>query len=149
MGDLSNEPSMEEILASIRRIISEEGEAAVPTPKARAPRAAREQPAEAEAEAADEGPDILELTEPMAVDDAEPSDDGLLSDEAAAASRRSLAALAMTVTQPGPGPGGHSQIEDLVRELLRPMLKEWLDANLPAIVDAKVAAEIARVTGRR
>ncbi len=29
------------------------------------------------------------------------------------------------------------------------MLKEWLDANLPAIVDAKVAAEIARVTGRR
>ena len=27
--------------------------------------------------------------------------------------------------------------------------KEWLDANLPAIVDAKVAGEIARITGRR
>jgi cell pole-organizing protein PopZ len=144
MGDLSSEPSMEEILASIRRIISEEGEAAVATPKARAPRAMREQPAEAEA--AEDNPDILELTEPMAVavDD---EDDALVSEEAAAASRRSLAALAMSVTQPGPT--GHSQIEDLVRELLRPMLKEWLDANLPAIVDAKVAAEIARVTGRR
>jgi len=140
MGDLSNEPSMEEILASIRRIISEEGEAAVPTPKARAPRAVREQPAEAEA--TEEAPDILELTEPMAVEAA--SDEALVSDEAAAASRRSLAALAMSVTQPGAG--GHSQIEDLVRELLRPMLKEWLDANLPAIVDAKVAAEIARIT---
>jgi len=144
MGDLSSEPSMEEILASIRRIISEEGEAAVPTPKARAPRAVREQPPETEAaaEAAEDDPDILELTEPMAVDAA--SDEALVSDEAAAASRRSLAALAMSVTQPGPS--GHSQIEDLVRELLRPMLKEWLDANLPAIVDAKVAAEIARIT---
>jgi cell pole-organizing protein PopZ len=145
MGDLSNEPSMEEILASIRRIISEEGEAAVPTPKARAPRAVREQPAEAE-DPAEDAPDILELTEPMAVD-AAAEEEALVSEEAAAASRRSLAALAMSVTQPGPG--GHSQIEDLVRELLRPMLKEWLDANLPAIVDAKVAAEIARVTGRR
>jgi cell pole-organizing protein PopZ len=136
---------MEEILASIRRIISEEGEAAVPTPKARAPRTAREP--SAETEAADDSADILELTTPMAADDEPASDDALLSDEAATASRRSLAALAMTVTQPGPS--GHSQIEDLVRELLRPMLKEWLDANLPAIVDAKVAAEIARVTGRR
>jgi len=95
--------------------------------------------------ATEDAPDILELTAPMAVDAA--ADDPLVSEEAAAASRRSLAALAMSVTQPGPS--GHSQIEDLVRELLRPMLKEWLDANLPAIVDAKVAAEIARVTGRR
>src|SRR3954447_8284735 len=113
MGDLSNEPSMEEILASIRRIISEEGEAAVPTPKARAPRAVREQPAEAE-DAAEDAPDILELTEPMAIDAGPSTEEGLISDEAAAASRRSLAALAMTVTQPGPS--GHSQIEDLVRE---------------------------------
>ena len=141
MGDLSSEPSMEEILASIRRIISEEGEAAVPTPKVRATRAAREEPAEADL--AEDGPDILELTAPMAMAD----DDALVSDETASASRQALAALAMSVTRPGPS--GHSQIEDLVRELLRPMLKEWLDANLPAIVDAKVAAEIARITGSR
>jgi cell pole-organizing protein PopZ len=139
MGDLSSEPSMEEILASIRRIIAEEGEAFVPTPKARPPRAARAQPVETETPEDDSG--ILELTEPMAVDDT------LLSDEAASASRRSLAALAMSVARPGPD--GESTIEELVRELLRPMLKEWLDANLPAIVDAKVAAEIARITKRR
>ena len=152
MGDLSNEPSMEEILASIRRIISEEGEAAVPTPKARPTRTPRAQLPEIEgeteieaSETQDDSPDILELTAPMAVDAT--ADDSLLSEEAAAASRRSLAALAMSVTQPGAD--GHSKIDDLVRELLRPMLKEWLDANLPGIVDAKVAAEIARVTGRR
>jgi cell pole-organizing protein PopZ len=152
MGDLSNEPSMEEILASIRRIISEEGEAAVPTPRARPARAPRAQPTETEEEVVgeasepqDDSADILELTAPMAVD--APAEDALLSEEAAAATSRSLAALAMSVTQPGAD--GHSKIEDLVRELLRPMLKEWLDANLPAIVDAKVAAEIARVTGRR
>ena len=121
----------------------------MPTPKARPSRAVRPQAPEVEeeiaSEAQDDGTDVLELTAPMAVD--APADDGLLSEEAAAASRRSLAALAMSVTQPGED--GHSKIEDLVRELLRPMLKEWLDANLPAIVDAKVAAEIARVTGRR
>jgi hypothetical protein len=32
-----------------------------------------------------------------------------------------------------------------VRELLRPMMKEWLDANLPAIVEAKVEAELNRI----
>lgn len=146
MGDLSSEPSMEEILASIRRIISEEEEAAVPTPKgrparvARGPAAENEAEPEIDAEAADEDPGILELTAPMAVNDS------LLSDEATSASRRSLAALAMSVTRPGPD--GDSKIDELVRDLLRPMLKEWLDANLAAIVDAKVAAEIARISGR-
>jgi cell pole-organizing protein PopZ len=149
MGDLSSEPSMEEILASIRRIIAEEGEAAVPTPRARPQRAARGQATEtgtaadapSVSDAPDQDDDILELTEPMAMDDS------LLSDEAANASRRSLAALAMSVTEPGPS--GESPIEAMVRDLLRPMLKEWLDANLPAIVDAKVAAEIARITRSR
>src|SRR5579871_6012111 len=102
MGDLSNEPAMEEILASIRRIIAEEGEAAVPTPKARAPRAAREQPSENETPSDSE--DVLELTTPMAIDDP------LLSESAAEASRRSLAALAMSVTKPGPH--GETMIEE-------------------------------------
>lgn len=33
----------------------------------------------------------------------------------------------------------------LVREMLRPMLKTWLDDNLPDIVERLVAAEIERV----
>ena len=34
---------------------------------------------------------------------------------------------------------------DLTREMLRPMLKAWLDANLPSMVERLVAAEIERV----
>lgn len=33
----------------------------------------------------------------------------------------------------------------LAREMLRPMLKTWLDDNLPAIVERLVSAEIERV----
>jgi cell pole-organizing protein PopZ len=36
----------------------------------------------------------------------------------------------------------------MVREMLRPMLRDWLDANLPAIVEAMVAKEIERITGK-
>lgn len=37
-------------------------------------------------------------------------------------------------------------LEGVVRDLLRPMLKEWLDANLPAIVEARVEAELNRIS---
>jgi len=36
-------------------------------------------------------------------------------------------------------------IVGLTREMLRPLLKTWLDDNLPAIVERLVAAEIERV----
>jgi len=36
-------------------------------------------------------------------------------------------------------------IVGLTREMLRPMLKAWLDDNLPAIVERLVSAEIERV----
>jgi cell pole-organizing protein PopZ len=42
MGDISSEPSMEEILSSIKRIIAEEGDAAVTT-RTRRGRASRAQ----------------------------------------------------------------------------------------------------------
>jgi cell pole-organizing protein PopZ len=32
--------------------------------------------------------------------------------------------------------------------MLRPILKEWLDATLPEMVEAVVAQEIARISGR-
>lgn len=40
-------------------------------------------------------------------------------------------------------------IEDVVREELRPMLKAWLDAHLPATVERLVRAEIERVMSRQ
>ena len=33
--------------------------------------------------------------------------------------------------------------------LLRPALAEWLDKNLPALVERMVAAEIARIVGKK
>lgn len=57
MGDISAEPSMEEILSSIKRIIAEEGEA--PT---RQRRPARRVPSPAVEE---DSPEVLELSDPM------------------------------------------------------------------------------------
>ncbi len=36
-------------------------------------------------------------------------------------------------------------LEDMVRDEMRPWLKEWLDSNLPALVERLVQAEIERV----
>ena len=40
-------------------------------------------------------------------------------------------------------------IENVARELLRPMLKTWLDDNLPTLVERLVRAEIERVARGR
>jgi cell pole-organizing protein PopZ len=37
-------------------------------------------------------------------------------------------------------------LEDVVRELLRPLLKQWLDDHLPDIVEVQVQAEIERIS---
>jgi uncharacterized protein len=162
MGDLSNEPSMEEILSSIKRIINEDSEAQL-AQTARKPRsigsAAR---AQTDANAnADEEPEVLELTEiadspepkqktskavasPPA---AETSDkQTLVSDAATDASRASLAALSALVVQPEVH--GSDTLEGLVRAMLKPALAEWLDARLPEIVERMVAQEIRRITDR-
>jgi cell pole-organizing protein PopZ len=44
---------------------------------------------------------------------------------------------------------GDAPFEALVREMLRPALAEWLDRNLPPMVERLVAAEIARIVGKR
>ncbi len=46
-------------------------------------------------------------------------------------------------------PGEPRTVEDLMKEMLRPMLKAWLDDNLPALVERLVQAEIERVTRGR
>ncbi|QHL91964.1 DUF2497 domain-containing protein [Sphingomonas changnyeongensis] len=73
--------------------------------------------------------------------------DELISTSAAEASRQALAALSRMVVRPD-GTAGDNTLEGLVREMLRPMLKEWLDARLPDIVNAAVAREVARISGR-
>ena len=144
MGDLSREPSMEDILSSIRRVIARDE-----APGARAQRAA----------AANE--DILDLHEEEAADDAMadtppviPTEEELLSAASADATRQSLDALtaaiapAVAAVVPTTATGGRT-MEEVVTEALRPMLKDWLDANLPTMVEAMVAKEISRITGKR
>lgn len=162
----SKEPTMEEILASIRRIISEEGEAA-PEAEARASEPEPEpaaQPASQQAideffdevfdepEAEDE--DVLDLTDTVQPPVAFSSqtevpplmDEGLISERTVAATTQKLSSLSELLVRNYPG--SENTLEGLVREMLRPMLKEWLDAHLPDIVERTVAREVARITGR-
>ena len=137
MGDMSREPSMEDILSSIRRVIARD----------EAPGAAREiTPAVVE--------DILDLHDEED-DEAPPAADELVSEASADAARQSLDALTAAIapavaaaTVAAPAAAGRT-MEDVVLDALRPMLKDWLDANLPTLVEAMVAKEISRITGRR
>ena len=153
MGDVSAEPSMEDILSSIKRIIAEDVETGGATRARRRP--APPQPAPVEA--AEEEDDVLELSE--AVPDSAPAASAdtsaaapttaekILSDEAAEVSRARLASLSRLVVKPEVA--GSDTLEGLVREMLKPMLRDWLDANLPDLVEAMLAKEIARITGQR
>ena len=141
MGDMSREPSMEDILSSIRRVIARDD----------APGAPRE------ARAANE--DILDLndaeTEAATADAAAPTVEELVSTASADAARQSLEALTAAIAPAAAAAVAHAapvqgrSMEDVVLEALRPMLKDWLDTNLPDMVEAMVAKEISRITGRR
>ena len=155
MGDVNHEPTMEEILASIKKIIAEDGDAVASQPDARSGRQRPELEPEAEIE------DVLELTdqvEPEAaqIEPAEPVEpeeeaaEPIASDEAIKASQATLAVLS-AITNPAipADPDNANPLEGLVREMLRPMLKEWLDDNLPQMVEEMVAREIARIAAHR
>ena len=129
---------MEEILASIKRVISEDGKAAAAAP---APARGRKARAIAPVAPAPADDDVLELDEPIT------EGPTLLSDNAAAASRQRLASLS-ALRQRGEAPADTGALEAVVREMLRPMLKDWLDQRLPEIVEELVTREIARLTGR-
>ena len=79
-------------------------------------------------------------------------DEALVAEDTSTSMRESLAALAM-LAEPGAPPqivrSGETSLEGLAREMLRPMLAEWLDKNLPPMVEKLVAAEIARIAGKK
>jgi hypothetical protein len=162
---------MEEILASIRRILNEDDPAAAPAPAYAPP-----------------DDDVLELDQTMLVDHAaqaaalpaaSPSApppappppmevpamppansmaddlDGLVAPAAAAAAASAFGGLSRSLSaaaRPAPSAqvwGGGPTLEDIVRSELRPLLKDWLDANLPPMVERLVRAEIEKVAGRQ
>lgn len=123
---------MEEILASIKRVIVEEEAASSPAPRART-----------SARSKADGDDVLELNDPVS------EETGLMSSDAAEASRHRLAALAAVRHESGAeAPATDAPLEALVRQMLKPLLKEWLDQRLPEMVEELVAREIARITGK-
>ena len=129
----AREPSMEDILASIKKVIAEEKELRTAIPHS------EDEPDETAED------DVLELDEPLAP----PVDLGppLLDEGAAGHSREALEQLttiAATVTPVQVV----NPLEDMIRDMLKPILKQWLDDNLPAIVDEHVKREISRITGR-
>lgn len=139
------EPSIEEILELIKRVIAREDR----TPAFPA-RDEREEPGEQGLPSDDSALDLVR-TDFAEVPPSEPA--RLVTDDASRAARSSLEALAGIVEQGGmpprdPAPD-NGPLEALLRDLLRPALSEWLDRNLPAIVERMVAVEIARITSRR
>lgn len=142
------EPSMEDILASIKKVIAEEKElrsavqvAAPPPPVSFEPEPEPEENAEAEVLELDDM--IVEEMRLPAIDLGPP----LVSEDAAEASRARLAAL-QEAAAAAPPPPSVNPLEQMVRDMLRPMLKEWLDQHLPGIVDEHVKREIGRITGQ-
>jgi len=129
---------MEDILASIKKVIADEKElrTAVPAPESAEPHS---EPADAAHE------DVLELDEPLAP----PVDLGppLVDEQLAGQSRHALEQL-QTVAASVPAAPPVNPLEEMVREMIRPMLKQWLDEHLPQMVEDHVKREITRITGR-
>ncbi len=168
------EPTMEEILASIRRIISEDDDAP-----------ASEAEEEADVEAVDESveEDVIELTEvvedepeaavkPEPVPEPEPVpaeeeilvlddepaeavvaavetnvEEDLVSEPVANAAASAFGDLVGQMLVSSRSTEGKT-LEDIVRELIKPMLRDWLDANLRQIVENKVADEVEKISAR-
>ena len=137
----SPEPSMEDILASIKKVIAEEKElraAARPSDSDVDELPEEERPGDSD--------DVLELNEPLA-----PSADlgpPLVDEQVAGQSRHALEHLqTIAATVPAAAPTANP-LEEIVREMLRPMLKQWLDEHLPQMVEDHVKREISWITGR-
>ncbi len=144
-----NEPSVEEILESIKKVIARDSRDA-----AAQARANQENPGSGadSATTAEGQEDILDLSSDAMLLPASDGGDSLVNETARSSMRESLAALAV-LSEPGVPPqivrSGETSLEGMVREMLRPMLAQWLDAHLPLMVEKLVAAEIARIAGKK
>jgi cell pole-organizing protein PopZ len=166
----AHEPSMEEILASIRSIIADERDSgrADAKPSAQRPAVAGpgpqivfskdSSPAERAAQEPPRQPDARETPEASpprvaawrSAEAATPDpvqtlasgqDEPLLSPDTDKAVTSAFGALSAELA------ARSAEVADgIIREMLRPMLKLWLDENLPGIVERLVQAEIERLS---
>lgn len=157
----AQEPTMEEILASIRRIVSDDEPSSE----------------ENENDVLDLTPDMIDQNEPSASAEANeaPKAEPNVMDIAA----EELQAVMPTAPEPAPAPAPANTageesltsmdaaqavssafgnlnhlvmsqnartLDDIVTEMMRPMLREWLDDNLPPLVERLVKEEIQRIS---
>jgi cell pole-organizing protein PopZ len=163
------EPSMEEILASIRRIIADEepsdsathaaGAADPPPPPRMVSQPPRPAPVPPEPVTREEEIDsmlarIQATPRPASPPPEQPrgaadaGERGLMSAATTAALDSAFHALAQNAQAQAAQARDGRTLEEVVSELLRPMLKAWLDDNLPDLVERLVRAEIERVSRR-
>ncbi len=167
----AHEPSMDEIIASIRTIIADEqsqdkarepdkAAALKPAPRAMAPLAGpqiiyskgdaaapRSAPEAAEPQPAPEAdsPRVVRRR-PEAAASASPEPVPEASNEPLLSPEADEAvSSAFEALSTGIAARSLEIAEGMAREMLRPMLKAWLDENLPAIVERLVRVEIQRV----
>jgi cell pole-organizing protein PopZ len=136
MSGTTEMPGMDEIRASISRIIADDEQARVSPSAAGTP---------AGAGSASVHPlRPVPPPEEAAATRAASADARLVSSATETAAGAAFAELERSLdNQP-------RSLEDLVAEMLRPMLKAWLDENLPALVERLVQDEIERLArGRR
>jgi cell pole-organizing protein PopZ len=146
---------MEDILASIRRILSDDEVAAAnaaAAPAAPAPVTEEDNVFMLDNSMMIGAPAKPPAPEPPAMRPEPPPahDASLLGAESEAAAAASVGTLLRTLTaeRTTETHRGGPTIEDLVREGIRPLLKSWLDVHLPPLVERTVRQEIERIVGR-
>jgi len=153
---LAGEPSIDEILDSIKKVIARDDRAGL----AERAKAGAEAAVKASDAPDSDDDDVLDLAVaarflPSGDEESSPASPGaapLVTPQSRDAMRESLAALAM-MAEPPASPqivrSGETSLEDMASELLRPALAAWLDQHLPAMVERLVASEIARIVGKK
>jgi uncharacterized protein len=171
-SNVQRDPSMDDILSSIRRIIQEDsGRAAGATeaPRAAPPRSGASGPAPSPGVAAggasrpngkpSRQDDVLLLTDLVEEPDAgatrapAPPVPPMASSPISSAMDRLARAVEearppVTPVEPVPAAAGGRTLEEVVQDMLRPLLREWLDKNLPPLVERIVEREVQRLTRR-
>ena len=163
--DTEQEPSIEEILTSIRQIISDDDEEAGDEAPVEAP--AEPEPEEEVVELTDKvddepepepEPEVVAEPEPepepepeieVEMQDAAPAPvsddaDSVLTNTAENAAFDAFSELARKTAVEH----GGITLEEIVRSELKPLLRGWLDKNLPNIIERLVQEELERVAKR-
>ena len=175
----SHEPSMEEILASIRRIIADDH--VLPLSRSSAPLRASQPEPQHDSRAYDDYEPAPPARQPLRNEPQRSQHPAFRMEPEPLQRMASEPPMRPFEAQPArhddlveqPGPAIISQdadasvsssfnalatsmmlqnsglVEDSIREMLRPMLKSWLDDNLPGIVERLVRQEIERMARGR